>query len=415
MSTLQLKSRSYLWLRISIINLLIVSLLGVTLRYKIAFSLKFVDQKYLLHGHSHFAFAGWVTQALMALLVLHLSKRFANDMFKRYYWVLFLNLLSAYGMLISFPIQGYAFFSILFSVISIIASYIFSFMYWRDLKKSEPHPSKMWFRAALIFNVISSAGAFSLAGMMATHSVNQHLYLSSVYYFLHFQYNGWFFFAIFGLFCGTFVRMGIPPATMKKIFLIFVSACVPAYFLSVLWLPLPLILYIIIVVAAIAQVIAWFWLVKLIIPRLSYFKIEFVALARWLFGLSAIALTIKLLLQAGSVIPALSKLSYSFRPIIIGYLHLILLGIITIFLLGYFVHKRLFHMSKLLFAGIILFTLGIILNELLLMIQGIEGMNYTGIPYINIYLFAAALIIFFGLLFINITIKRPSESNSLAE
>ncbi len=50
------------WLQISFLNLLIVSLLGVTLRYKIAFSFPYLDQKHLLHGHSHFAFAGWVTQ-----------------------------------------------------------------------------------------------------------------------------------------------------------------------------------------------------------------------------------------------------------------------------------------------------------------------------------------------------------------
>ncbi len=55
------------WIKICFINLLIVALLGVTLRYKIAFSLPFVDQKHLLHGHSHFAFAGWITQIIQVV------------------------------------------------------------------------------------------------------------------------------------------------------------------------------------------------------------------------------------------------------------------------------------------------------------------------------------------------------------
>ena len=61
------------WLRISIINLLIVSFVGVILRYKIAFALSFIDQKHLLHGHSHFAFAGWVSLALF-IGIIHLLK-----------------------------------------------------------------------------------------------------------------------------------------------------------------------------------------------------------------------------------------------------------------------------------------------------------------------------------------------------
>jgi hypothetical protein len=63
------------WLQFSLFNLFLVALLGLTLRYKIAFSLPFIDQQFLLHGHSHFAFAGWVTQALMTLLIGYLSEK----------------------------------------------------------------------------------------------------------------------------------------------------------------------------------------------------------------------------------------------------------------------------------------------------------------------------------------------------
>ena len=52
------------WIRICLLNLFLVALLGVVLRYKIAFSLPFIDQRNLLHAHSHFAFAGWISQSI---------------------------------------------------------------------------------------------------------------------------------------------------------------------------------------------------------------------------------------------------------------------------------------------------------------------------------------------------------------
>src|SRR5665647_154052 len=107
------------WIKISLISLATVALVGCILRYKIAFSLPFIDQKYLLHGHSHFAFAGWITQALMSLLVGYLAKEKGQQIFTRYRFLLYTNLISAYGMLLSFPLQGYGKISISFSTLSI--------------------------------------------------------------------------------------------------------------------------------------------------------------------------------------------------------------------------------------------------------------------------------------------------------
>ena len=123
------------WLKIALFNLLIVATIGVILRYKILFPLPFVDQKHLLHGHSHFAFAGWITQAIMTLLVIYLANQTGTAVYKRYRWLLAANLFSAYGMLIAFPIEGYGLYSIIFSTLSIFVSYVFAVFYWRDVNK----------------------------------------------------------------------------------------------------------------------------------------------------------------------------------------------------------------------------------------------------------------------------------------
>ena len=107
------------WSKISLINLIIVASIGVVLRYKIAFSLPFINQKHLLHGHSHFAFSGWISMAIMTMLVEYLKSQSFTDAYKRYKWILYANLFTAYGMLIAFPIEGYGLYSIVFSTLSI--------------------------------------------------------------------------------------------------------------------------------------------------------------------------------------------------------------------------------------------------------------------------------------------------------
>ncbi len=394
------------WIRIALFNLLLVATLGIILRYKIAFSLPFVDQKHLLHGHSHFAFSGWISQILMALMLDHLSQYSGENIYKRYRWIFYSNLVAAYGMLLSFPVQGYGLLSITFSTLSIFVSYVFAIMYWKDLNKSKVKTNgHLWFKASLLFNVISSLGAFSLAIMMATKNLHQNWYLAAVYFFLHFQYNGWFFFACAGLIHEKIFPLNNSVA-LKKIFRLFAGACVPAYLLSALWLPVPLWVYLLVIVAAFAQMTGWIWMILLLKPLLPELKKKFSALSGWLLCLSAIALSLKLVLQLCSTIPTLSTLTFGFRPIVIGYLHLVLLGCITLFIMGYLFAARLIQINKNAFRGVIIFTAGIFINEVFLMVQGISAIEYNDVPFINELLLFAAIVMFTGLVLLNVSQKN---------
>jgi hypothetical protein len=390
------------WLHLSFLNLLIVAFIGVILRYKIAFLLPFIDQKYLLHGHSHFAFAGWITQVLMVLLVQYLSQYKGEDIFKEYRWLLYGNLITAYGMLIFFPLQGYGPGSISFSTLSIINSYFFSIRYWKDLNSLKSRgTSHLWYKAALLFYIMSSMGAFSLAYMMANKIMHQSWYLAAVYFFLHFQYNGWFFFAGMGLLVSRIEKIVSGKKQLKIIFWLFCLACIPSYFLSTLWMSIPMLIYWLVFISAIAQFVGWTILVKLLFKSKTDIKQIFPAKGGRLLLLSAIALTIKLLLQLGSTHPALSQLAFGFRPIVIGYLHLVLLGVITIFILGYIISMNFIAARKYFLRGIWIFISGIIINEILLMTQGVAGLSYIIIPCINESLLVAALIMFSGILVFN--------------
>lgn len=394
------------WFRISVFNLMLVAFIGVLLRYKIAYALPIVHQKHLLHAHSHFAFTGWVTQILMALLVSRLYTGQQNP-FKKYAPALYANLIAAYGMLFTFPFQGYGAYSISFSTLSIFVAYAFAVMYWRDInREKQKSAGDAWFKAALFFNVISSAGAFALAIMMATKTAHPDRYLAASYFFLHFQYNGWFFFACMGLLVHQIDAWGMRLSQHKTIFWLFTLSCIPAYFLSALWLPIPLWAYILVIVAVCFQLAGFSLLVRAVKEHFKQLKPFIAPLGKWLLGLSGIALTIKLLLQTGSIIPELSKLAFGFRSIVIGYLHLVLLGVITLFILGYVVINRYMRITRAAVTGIIIFIAGIFLNELILFIQGTGAISYTSVPYTNEMLLGAAVLLFAGLLILSISQRQ---------
>lgn len=399
----ELKSDIQKWLRIAFISLLIVALLGVLMRYKIAYSLPFIDQKNVMHAHSHFAFAGWISLALMVLMVNYLSRQAGENLFKKYRWIIIANLFTAYAMLFSLLYDGYNVTSIVFSTLSIFVSYAFSFMFWKDMRKLKIQSiTNYWFIAALIFNVVSSAGPFFLAYMMANNWSHPNFYLMALYYFLHFQYNGWFFFACGGLFSPYLDRAQVSSGIQRCIFWLFAAACIPAYFLSILWLNITWAGYVVVMLSAVAQAVAGYLLIYWIIKKRLFFSRQLSKSSKWILILSATALCIKLLLQLISTVPSLSTFAFGFRPIVIGYLHLVLLGIITLFIIGYSKSAGLINEGRIANSGIFIFVMGIILNELFLMFQGISYMTYTNIQSIGFWLLIAAGVMFTGILLINI-------------
>ncbi len=166
---------------------------------------------------------------------------------------------------------------------------------------------------------------------------------------------------------------------------------------------IPFWLYALVVLASIFQIVGWVWLVKFLLRNKKLLKENISRFGGALLKLIAIAFSIKLLLQAGSTHPSLSQLAFGFRPIVIGYLHLVLLGVITLFILSFIVVNKYLVSTPLFSKGIVVFTIGIILNEALLMTQGLFGMQNISIDHINQYLLIAALILFTGVLVVVIS------------
>ncbi len=390
------------WVLVLIANLLTVALLGFLMRYKIAFSFPFFEQKHLQHAHSHFAFAAWISQALYLMLIYFLDQNVKIN-WKRYNRLLIANIVFSIGMMIAFILYGYHISSNTFSFLIVITSVVFTYFFIKDTLTFKEHAFvKYWFYAALFFNFISNFGTFYLAYLMISKSYQQDVHLASVYFYLHFQYNGWFIFTCFGLMFYQLLKY-MPINNLKTIFWVFFLSTFPSYFLSILWLKIPSSLYVLVILASVLQLVTWCYLLmqvsihknKLVISTDKYF-----ARIVWII---LFAFTLKLILQLVSTVPFISHIAYSLRSIVIAYLHLVLLVIISMFILHY-LFRYILHNS--LSKYIYYFMIIIVINEVLLGIQGFAGMFTISIPYIHHYLF---IISFFVVLSV-ISIFRHIQS-----
>lgn len=391
------------WIEVALINFCVVALAGVTMRYKINFSLPAVNQKYLMYGHSNFAFVGWVSLALMTLMVRYLIRNKLETNYKKYRILLITETIAAYGMLVFFSIQGYDFLSNVFTILAILVSYTFIYYYWKDLNKvPENSYAKLWFKGGLVLWAISSLGAILLAYLLANNIRIQDLYFAGMYFFLHFQYNGWFLFVCFGIFFAYLERLGLtqvrPPS--YSLFLIMIITVLPAFFLSILWLKLPAFLYWTANISGVLQLVVLIYFIKILSMVVRSGHIKFHKSTNWLWTMASIAFILKIILQLLSIIPSLSAFAFGYRPIIIGYLHLSFVGIISLFIFGYineFIHRFRGRVSG---AGVLVFVSGFIFQELILLFQGLEAMNVQPVKSANMLLFWCVILQAAGLLWI---------------
>lgn len=389
-----------LWAKRAFFNFTLLALAGVLLRYKILFPLPLVDQKHLLHAHSHFAFSGWVSLALF-IGIIHLLKPNEQQQ-KQFNKILWAQQLSSFGMLFTFPFMGYAAPSIFFSTLSILVSFWFAIVSWKMIKaNTQLSFEKKWLYTALLCNIISAAGTFTLAYLMANKIVNQDLYFGSVYFYLHFQYNGWFLFTIFALFFSQMKqRMHAQYIRLADLFFyLLLVTLIPAWFLSMLWMRIPGWMITAGTIAAIAQVAALLVFIRLLLLIRHQFRFVFHPPVHLIWLIAVLAFSLKIIMQGFSAIPALNQYAFGIRPIVVGFLHLVLLGFVSMFMIGYLLQNRLVYLpTKLAFGGLWLFVSAMFLNELMLMSQGIAAIFYKPFPYSNELLLLAACGMFSGLL-----------------
>jgi hypothetical protein len=211
---------------------------GLFLRWQFIDPTPGVRYTWFLHGHSHIMFLGWVFNLLYLSFVDH-HVSLSQQPFFRKLFVLLQTLVIA--MMISFPLQGYSTWSIIFSTLHTFGALIFVIMFFR--RTNGEKTVSIWFaRMALLFFCFSTAGPFSLGYLMSNGLGQTVWYHLSIYYYFHFQYNGFFLFGVFSLFFQLLERKSIPFDSSKAMSFgrWLAIACVPAYALSVLFAKPPI-------------------------------------------------------------------------------------------------------------------------------------------------------------------------------
>lgn len=366
---------NHTWLNLTLFWLLVIQGVGLGLRFVAVFPQATLTYKYVLYGHTHVALLGWIHSTLLIALYQCLPAVYRQ---RGYHWQFWLTQLSVLGMLLSFPLQGYAFWSILFSTTLLLLSYWFAWDFWRAMRTlTEPayQPVLQWWRWALGLMCLSSVGPWSLGPLVAKGFAGKPIYHLAIYFYLHFQYNGWFTFAICGLFFWQVAKAGISlhHPYLKRFQFLMLGACLPAFLLSTLWLQPSAGVGLLAGLSAVMQLLGFGYLVLWLWPQRQTLP-QALKLSPWpwfLLFFSLLALGFKLVLQVVSAFPAMALAAYQIRGWIIGYLHLTFLGFVTLFLWGYLLHLggyRLKHPWS--SIGLICFLVGLVGSETLLFGQG---------------------------------------------
>jgi hypothetical protein len=196
----------------------------------------------------------------------------------------------------------------------------------------------------------------------------------------------------------------ISKKTQQNFYWFSVLLCVsifPSLFLSFLWQDPNNLFRIIALAGSILIFVSVTWFIVSALPVLKYSK-QAVPAVRYILFLSTGAFVLKMLLQSFTIFPLVGNAVFGDRPVIIGFLHLVFLGFVSPFILAYYVQKNLLNIKiKLTGFGLIIFMLGVVCNELTLMLQGLGAMFlkssylFSWILWaISILLTAGAILIF---------------------
>lgn len=382
-------------LKFAVFNFIIVGIWGVLMRYKMAFPLPIFNQKNLLEAHSHFGFYGWIALAIYFLILIDLKKSFSSFKPKKYLIAIIINIIGALGMLVSFTYGGYYWLSIVFSAICMLGSYVFFFFFLFDYRKIKSVAS-LFYLGGLFLAVLSSAGVFYLSYTTSTEQISNEIYQSSIYYYLHYQYNGFFIFSCIGLFLAQIKKIGgkLDRSFTRYVFWLMLISTIFTYGLSVIWLDLSTNVLIFLLIATLILLSSSFMLTKVVYENWNLLKERWTKFRRMVLIYVGIAWMVKLILQLMTNVPFLVKFAFEYRDVAIAYLHLILLFGISTFLLSEIVHSKYFKVTAYGWLGMRLFLILNFLNQVFLGLKALSSILYFRIPaYAQLMFILGALII----------------------
>ena len=308
------------WLRVALLNFFLAAVFGALMRFAFVEELRWMDYRNVLHGHSHVAMLGWIYLALYALLIHYFlpQEKQVSVYYKRLFWFTEITVI---GMAVAFPLQGYAGFSILFSSLHIVASYLFMWRFLKDAKSGNKGKYAFRFvRMALWFMVLSTLAIWAMPIFMVNDLQGSAIYYAAVQFYLHFQFNGWVIFAILALFfkMAEFHHLLLDKKNRERFFYLLIISCLLTYVLAVTWsTPLPILFYINSAGVAL-QMAALVYFAFIFKDMHPFWEGHLSGWARYLFIIALASFFIKIIIQTAVIIPQIGVVAYTIRNFVLG-------------------------------------------------------------------------------------------------
>ena len=370
----------------------LAALLGCVLRFFRVFEIP-VTYKFIVHAHSHIALLGWVYLALTTLLYrLYLSNAKVHKTYRRISGFTQITLL---GMLFTFPFQGYAVFSIIFSTLFLFASYWFSWFFFKHVPlEYSKTPSLKFAKSAIIYLLLSSIGPWALGAIMNTLGATSIWYRLAIYFYLHFLYNGWMIMALMAVLLYALEKKHhvLPKRSFNNIFFGFNLGIVFTFFLSTLFTQPSATYYILGGFGAVLQLWAFYNLIAFLRGAKVNKSRIFSSFHQNILKIVATLWAIKMVLQLLSSVPYFSNLAVTYLDFTIGYLHWTFLGVVTLSLFLFLDYFNLLNLNKKMFW---LYFSGFILTEALIFYKAIVSWQETSLfsEYIVVLAIASLVIL----------------------
>ena len=173
-------------------------------------------------------------------------------------------------------------------------------------------------------------------------------YRNAIYFYLHFQYNGWFIVCLCGFLFVLFenYNLSFSQKSFKRFCFFLNSAVVLTFFLSILWMKPPIVFFIAAGIGAIFQGVAFVILFRRIKQKDFPLKNRLSKISAILLQVSALFLIFKLIAQLLGALPQVAQIVSGNIDFVIGYIHWTFLGVVSVALLGFLYQLKLIRISK---------------------------------------------------------------------
>ncbi|RFN60263.1 hypothetical protein [Marixanthomonas ophiurae] len=369
----------------------LIAIMGVALRLFAITELP-ITYRYIVHTHSHIALLGWVYTGLTTVLYYLFLRD--SEISKKYTYLFWGTQATIVGMLLSFPFTGYALFSIIFSTLFLIATYVFAFFFLKHTPKElKSLQSYKLIRAAIWFMVLSSIGPWVVGVVMGTLGNTSPWYHNAIYFYLHFQYNGWFLVALCGVLFRLFEQHGITLSkkNLKQFYYLLNIGVILTFFISILWMQPHWFFNALAITGSALQISAFSILFGKILWERSTLKKYLSKQTGWLLKFAGFSLAIKLIAQLMGSFPTTAKIISGNIDYIISYLHWVFLGLASVALVAFLHHFKWIVLPKI---TLLLYLAGFILTEFLIFYRGsMSTFNLPALPDISFWLSAASVLL----------------------